>query len=241
MSMWNRFLLILTWFLTQFSMPFWAQGALKGAWAGPGSPEITPGCSFGGARTENSAFCNGKIAFSKNRYKNSVDFGSNETSPNCSSHLHESAIFNVRPMKIQQFLKTSKMAFGGCHAGESFIFHVFFKESWKTHLIPRCRFWRDVSANIVIFPKTYIKKHQFSAQKRTPKRCPNDIHFHVFFDTLLGEYFWEGEVIFWRMSQAKSLFSECQFSNFLSKMVSKWGPKWLKIYSELWIDLWGTF
>jgi hypothetical protein len=54
----------------------------------------------------------------------------------------------------------------------------------------------DVSANIVIFPKTYIKKHQFSAQKRAPKRCPNDIHFHVFFDTLLGEYFWEGEVIF---------------------------------------------
>ena len=131
MSMWNRFLLILTWFLTQLSMPFWAQGALKGAWAGPGSPEITPGGSFGSARADNCAFYDGKIAFSKNRYKNTVDFGSNETSQELGSRLHESAIFNVRPMKIQHFLKTSKMAFGACDAGESLIFHVFVQRIMK--------------------------------------------------------------------------------------------------------------
>ena len=196
MSMWNRFLLILTWFLTQFSMPFWAQGALKGAWAGPGSPEITPGCSFGGARAENCAFYDGNIAFSKNRVENSGDFGSNETSQNWSSRLHESPIVNVRPMKIQQFLKTSKMAFGGCHAGESFIFHVFFKESWKTWLIARCRFLKDVSANIKICAKNDIKEHKFSSQNRVPKRYQNDMNFHIFFDTLLRDYFWGGEVIF---------------------------------------------
>ena len=57
-----------------------AQGALKGAWAGPGPSEITPGGRFGGARPENCAFYDGNIAFSKNRLENSGDFCSNETS-----------------------------------------------------------------------------------------------------------------------------------------------------------------
>jgi hypothetical protein len=210
--MWNRFLLILTWFLSQLSIPFWAQGALKGAWAGPGSPEITPGGSFGSVRADNCAFDDGKTAFSKNRYKKSADFGSNETSQTWGSRLHESAIFNVRPMKMQQFLKTSKMAFGGCHAGESFIFHVFLKESWKTHMIARCRFLKDVLANPVFFQKTLLtKKHQLSDQKRTQQVTKMTYLFMSFLIRFLGSTFVKARSFFEGYLKPNRYFQNANF------------------------------
>ena len=81
--------------------------------------------------------------------------------------------------KYTNFCESRKVHFGAAMQARAWFFMILLKESWKTNLIAKPRFWMDVSANIDIFQKIDNKKHHFLISKRTPKETQNEDNFNA--------------------------------------------------------------
>ena len=164
-------------------------------------------------------------ALSEKTLKKNNIFWTFEISRKWSSRVGASASLTFSCIEHMHFWQMSKIDFWACRVGESSIFHVFLKKTWKTRLIARRRFLKDVSANMEISLKIGSKQKLFLAQKWIPKWVRNRVIFQLIFQAL----FWEGifgqGFNFRGMSHAKRTFWEVPFCNFEQKMGSKLEPK----------------
>ena len=92
-------------------------------------------------------------------------------------------------------------------------------------MIARCRFYRDVSANIDIFLKNTIQKHQFSLQKRTRTKLQSDINFDAFFCHPSRGLLLDREAHFLKDVLSEITILAMPIVEFCAKYEAEWGPK----------------
>ena len=103
------------------------------------------------------------------------------------SRLHEKQILRKLSKKKWYFFEICNFGKWSSRVGESKIFMKKYKHFTKTHMFPRCRFLRDVSAKMKIFKKIIVEKVHFSGPKREVKMSSKSASFLSDFS---GSFFW---------------------------------------------------
>ena len=122
-------------------------------------------------------------------------------------------------------------------------FPVFFQKFLKNILALETSVLEGCLSSNACFSKKWLKKNlDFEGKKDLQRRSKNRGKFKFFFSFFWGAFlhsFWHRDPHFWRMSQAKLLFSGRPFFGFWRKMAPKRESIWSQKEAPNFKDFWG--